>query len=151
MSSAVTIASPSDGVSSDSVIASKIADAVSAVMFSRTAGDVARSCASELLTPDEMMSATLASICAGGSVATSVMRARSSGLMVSVFLVVASGIVVVDVVSGLVVVDVVVGAVLDVLEVLEGGTVVVDEVLVGAMVVFGAAMVVVVLLLVVVG
>lgn len=130
MSSAVTIASPSDGVSSDSVIASKMVDAVSALMFSRTAGDVARSCASELLTPDEMMSATLASICAGGSVATSVMRARTSGLMVSVFLVVASGIVVVDVVSGLVVVDVVVGVVLDVLEVLEGGTVVVDIVLV---------------------
>ena len=60
LSSAVTIASPSDGVSSDSVMASKIVAAVSALMFSRTAGDVARSCASELLTPDEMMSATLA-------------------------------------------------------------------------------------------
>ena len=60
LSSAVTIASPSVGVSSDSVIASKIVDAVSALMFSRTAGDVARSWASELLTPDEMMSATLA-------------------------------------------------------------------------------------------
>ena len=70
------------------------------------------------------------------------MRARTSGLMVSVFLVVASGIVVVDVVSGLVVVDVVGGVVLDVLEVLEGGTMTVDEVLVGAMVVLGAAMVV---------
>ena len=71
--------------------------------------------------------------------------------MVSVFLAVPWGIVVVDVVSGLVVVDVVGGVVLDVLEVLEGGTMTVDEVLVGAMVVFGAAMVVVVLLLVVVG
>ena len=71
--------------------------------------------------------------------------------MVSVFLVVASGIVVVDVVSGLVVVDVVGGVVLDVLEVLEGGTMTVDEVLVGSMAVLGAAMVVVVVLLVVVG
>ncbi len=58
--SALTIASPSVGVSSDSVMASKIVDAVSALMFSRTAGDVARSSASELLTPAVMMSATLA-------------------------------------------------------------------------------------------
>ena len=89
LSNALTISSPSDGVSSDSVMASKIVAALSLLMFSRTAGDVARSCASALLTPAVMMSATLACICAGGSAATSVTSARTLGSMVSVFLAVA--------------------------------------------------------------
>jgi hypothetical protein len=42
-----------------------------------------------LLTPAVMMSAILASICAGGSAAISVTRARTCGSMVSVFLAVA--------------------------------------------------------------
>lgn len=145
----MTIASPLVGVRSDSVMASKIVAALSLLMFSRTAGDVARSCASALLTPAVMMSATLACICAGGSAAISVTSARTLGSMVSVFLAVAWGIVVVDVVSGLVVVDVVGGVVLDVLEVLEGGTVVLDVVLVVCWTVvvaaIGAAVVLVVL------
>ena len=93
------MACPSDGVSSDSVMASKIVDAVSASMFSRTAGDAARSCASALLTPASMMFSILAWIAAGGSDSISVTNAKTCGSMVSVLLTVASGIVVVDVVS----------------------------------------------------
>lgn len=79
------------------MMASKIAAAVSPVMFSRTSGDVARSCASAVLIPELMMSSILFWISAGGSVEISVTSSRTCGSMVSVFMAEATAIVVVDV------------------------------------------------------
>lgn len=56
---ALTICWPWSAVRFDSVIASKIAVAVSLLMFWRMAGEVARSSASALLIPELMMSSTL--------------------------------------------------------------------------------------------